>query len=268
MPLPTFVIVGAQKSGTTTLHDLLGQHPQVWVSDPKELHFFDKHQSRGVAWYADQFRPQADARAWGESTPFYLYKDRARRAMAETLPSALFVAILREPVSRAYSQYWFARSKKVEDIPTFAEAIAAEPQRLAAKSDGQPAKGSYLDRGRYYRQLVNLAELVGRERLLVHLTDDLRADPHGVLRSTCEFLGVDVDPVRSIEIRERNTFADRTVNSERRSMDTDGDRNGAEQPQARYPAIDPALQADLRARFRDDNEQLATWLGRDLSAWF
>ena len=69
MPLPTFVIVGAQKSGTTTLHDLLGQHPQIWVSEPKELHFFDKHQGRGVEWYADQFRPDVDSRAWGESTP-------------------------------------------------------------------------------------------------------------------------------------------------------------------------------------------------------
>ena len=161
--------------------------------------------------------------------------------MAQTLPSTLFVAILREPVSRAYSQYWFARSKNVEHIPTFAEAIAAEPRRLAAKGDGQPAKGSYLDRGRYYRQLVALAELVGRERLLVHLTDDLRADPHGVLRTTCECVGVDVGPVGTIEIRERNTFASRTVNSERGSADTDGVRSGPEQRPAHYPAIDPAL---------------------------
>ena len=267
MPLPTFVIVGAQKSGTTTLHDLLGQHPQVWVSDPKELHFFDKHQKRGIDWYADQFRPEINDVAWGESTPFYLYKDRARRAMAEALTSSVFVAILREPVSRAYSQYWFARSKNVEQIATFADAIAAEPERLAARPDGQPAMGSYLDRGRYHRQLVDLEQLVGRERLMVHLTDDLRDNPLGVLRDTCRFLGVETEPVEDIELRERNTFANRTVNSEKGSVASALLRRSEEVPGDAYPPIDPSLEADLRARFRDDNDRLAHWLGRDLSSW-
>ncbi|MEO8107017.1 MAG: sulfotransferase [Actinomycetes bacterium] len=267
MPLPTFVIVGAQKSGTTTLHDLLGQHPHVWVSDPKELHYFDKYHARGIDWYAEQFRPGRMEVAWGESTPFYLYKDRARQSMAEALESTVFIAILREPVSRAYSQYWFARSKNVEQLSTFAEAIAAEPDRLAAKGDGQPAKGSYLDRGRYYRQLVDLEERVGRHRLMVHLAEDLRAEPKRVLQDTCRFVGVTSDFVEQIEIRERNTFADRTVNSEKGLADADLLRRSKTVPADAYPAIDPSLQAELRARFREDNERLADWLGRDLSAW-
>ena len=151
MPLPTFVIVGAQKSGTTTLHDLLGQLPDAWMSEPKELHFFGKHPNRGLEWYADQFRPGPEHVAWGESTPSYLYKDQARAAMAEALPSARFVAILREPVARAYSHYWFARSKGKEPLTTFAEAVAAEPGRLANSKDGQPIAFSYLDRGHYLR---------------------------------------------------------------------------------------------------------------------
>ena len=265
--MPTFVIVGAQKSGTTTLHDLLGQHPQVWVSDPKELHFFDKHAARGMAWYSEQFKPGGEERAWGESTPFYLYKDRARRAMADALEATVFIAILREPVARAYSQYWFARSKNVEQLPTFEEAVAAEPQRLAAKRDGQPAMGSYLDRGRYYRQLSDLERRVGRDRLIVHLTEDLRADPKAVLRDTCRFLGVESDGVEGIEVRDRNTFADRTVNSVKSSEGGSPHRRSDVVPYDAYPAIDASLEHELRAGFREENERLATWLGRDLSSW-
>ena len=264
--MPTFIIVGAQKSGTTTLHDLLGQVPQVWVSDPKELHFFDKHHGRGLSWYEEQFSPSPDQQAWGESTPFYLYKDRARRAMAEALPSASFIAVLREPVSRAYSHYWFARSKNAEEIETFAEAIEAEPLRLRAKRDGQPAKGSYLDRGRYHRQLVDLADRVGKERILVHLTDDLRDDPIGVLRRTCRFLGVDEEGVGVVQVRERNTFGNRTVNSER-AGDTAAERRLDVVSGDGYPPMNPDLEGELRVRFRDDNTLLAEWLGRDLSSW-
>ncbi len=267
MPLPSFVIVGAQKSGTTTLHDLLGQLPDAWMSEPKELHFFDKHLSRGLDWYADQFQPGPEHVAWGESTPFYLYKDRAREAMVDALPTARFVAILREPVSRAYSHYWFARSKGKESLETFAEAVAAEPVRLAQSKDGQPAAFSYLDRGHYLRQLTALEERVRRERLLVHTMDDLSTDPRGVLRRTCTFLGVDPAGAEAVEVRSRNTFADRTVNSadgrskgrlQRRNVEVAGDR---------YPPIDPGLDSELRNRFRDENLALAEWLGRDLSGW-
>ncbi len=111
--------------------------------------------------------------------------------MVDALPEARFVAILREPVSRAYSHYWFARSKGKEPLETFAEAVAAEPRRLANSKDGQPAAFSYLDRGHYLRQLLALEERVGRQRLLVHVMDDLSVDPIDVLRRTCEFLGVD-----------------------------------------------------------------------------
>ena len=267
MPLPTFVIVGAQKSGTTTLHDLLGQHPQVWVSDPKELHYFDKRHARGLEWYAEQFTPSAGEQAWGESTPFYLYKDRARRVMVDSLPDAVFVAVLREPVARAYSHYWFSRSKQVEPIASFSEAIAAEPARLAAKPDGQPARGSYLDRGRYLRQLKDLTDRVGRDRLLVHLTDDLRTDALGVLRRTCRFLGVDEESVSDIEVRDLNSYAHRTVNSESGAALPSGVAETGALPAGSYPPIDPSVDRDLREVFRSENERLAEWLGRDLSAW-
>ena len=266
MPLPTFVIVGAQKSGTTTLHDALGQVPGIWVSNPKELHFFDRYRRRGLEWYLDQFHPAPGDRAWGESTPIYLYRDAARSALAASLPDACFVAILREPVSRAYSQYWFSRSKGVETMESFAAAVAAEPDRLKAHRDGQPAVGSYLDRGRYHRQLTDLAARVGRDRIQVHLLEDLQQDAMRTLRRTCEFLGMKDADLDDVEMSLKNTFGARTLNTAR------AQRNGGvttlEKPSGdAYPAMDPGLERELRDRFADENNRLAEWLGRDLSAW-
>lgn len=266
MSLPTFVIVGAQKSGTTTLHDLLGQLPDAWMSDPKELHYFDKHHDQGLDWYSAQFHPGDEHRAWGESTPFYLYKDRARDAMVQALPEARFVAILREPVSRAYSHYWFARSKGREPLESFAEAVAREPERLRSSKDGQPAAFSYLDRGHYLRQLTALESRVGRERMFVMLTEDLSRDPREALRLVCRFVGLDEQGADTVEVRMRNTFSERTVNS------ADGLRKTRVQQQhvgtsGGYPPIDPELERQLREQFRGENEDLGKWLGRDLSAW-
>lgn len=266
MPLPTFVIVGAQKSGTTTLHDWLGQVSGIWVSDPKEIHYFDRYQRRGPQWYSAQFEPATDDRAWGESTPMYLYRDRARADMAEALPTAQFIAILREPVSRAYSQYWFARSKGVETAQTFAEAIDMEPDRLGRHRDGQPAVGSYLDRGRYHRQLVALADRVGRDRILVHLLEDLQGDPREAVRKTCEFIGVHHPSLDHLDLQRRNTFGARTLNTARARERSD--LSALDQPVGEsYPQIDQHLNQELRSRFAPDNERLAAWLGRDLSDW-
>lgn len=267
MPLPTFVIAGAQKSGTTTLHDLLGQLPDVWVSDPKELHFFANRHGRGLDWYVEQFQPGVHHRAWGESTPSYIYLDRAREAMVDALPSARFIVVLREPVGRAYSHYWFARSKGRESLESFEAAIAAEPERLTSSKHGQRPAYSYLDRGHYLRQLLALEEGVGRDRILAILTDDLDADPRAAVRRVCRFLDVDVRGVDSIEIRRRNTFADQALrqNGKRREAGV-----GSLAPAAAvtpYPPIDPDFEQELRERFRVENEQLARWLDRNLTSW-
>lgn len=268
MPLPTFVIPGVQKSGTTTLHDLLGHHPRIWVSRPKELHFFDQHRDRGLEWYADQFTPQPGDVAWGESTPLYLYNDRVRTDMARSLPDTRYVVMLREPVSRAYSQYWFARSKGVETLPTFADAVAAEPARLARRRDRQPAKFSYLDRGHYLRQLRSLEDLVGRERILVHLLEDLTTDPVKAAQQTCSFLGVDPEPLETVQPAARNTFADRTLNRAPEGARVTADERAEGVPRDAYPPLDPDLEQELRELFRDENRALAEWLDRDLSAWW
>ena len=101
MPLPTFVIVGAQKCGTSTLAATLRRHPQVFMSRPKELHYFDRQYAEGLEWYERQFTPREGQIAWGEATPVYMYDPEARSRLSEALPATTVVVTLRDPTKRA-----------------------------------------------------------------------------------------------------------------------------------------------------------------------
>lgn len=255
MPLPTFVIVGVQKCGTSTLAATLRRHPQIYMARPKELHFFDFGMTKGLEWYADQFPVRPKHTAWGEATPRYLYDDDARRRMAETLPeTSKFLAILRDPAKRAYSHYWHSRWQGSELLETFEEALDREPERLQA-STRERMNHSYVDRGRYLRQLEALAADVGRDRIMVHLLDDLSADWEGVLTRTFEFLGVKTAPASTIPLVWANPATTKKT------------EDGSKQAVEKYPPIKPETRARLVEEFRDDNEALGEWLGRDLSSW-
>src|SRR4051812_42429120 len=105
---PDFLIVGAAKAGTTSLAAYLAEHPDVFMARRKELHFFgrEKEYRRGWEWYCSHFEGAGDARAVGEATPDYMWRERAVERIAQDLPKARIIATLRHPVDRAYSHYW------------------------------------------------------------------------------------------------------------------------------------------------------------------
>jgi hypothetical protein len=105
--LPNFLIVGAMKSGTTSLARYLGAHPQAYVAPEKEINFFERGYvwNRGVDWYASRFEGAGDALAVGEASPSYMYWPTAIERMASVVPDARLIALLRDPVERAYSHY-------------------------------------------------------------------------------------------------------------------------------------------------------------------
>ena len=132
MSLPTFLVIGAQRAGTSLLHQILLGHPEVYVPrERKEVHYFDRYFERGVAWYEGYF-PAADAarsyRAIGEITPDYLATEEAPARIHALLPACRLIAILRNPVDRAYSWYQHARRSRNErrDFGIFVQ----EPHRL------------------------------------------------------------------------------------------------------------------------------------------
>lgn len=252
MPLPTFVIAGAQKCGTSTLVATLRRHPQVHMAKPKELHFFDRKRDEGLEWYAEQFTPKGKQIAWGEASPTYVYEDVARQAMCDGLPDAQFVVILRDPAKRAYSHFWHSQRLDFETVETFEEALDLEPERMASPERRDRMRFSYLDRGHYIEQIEDLVARHDRDKVHVMLLDDLGNDRVPTLEKLMNFIGV--DPAYASSIKEQHTNKYRV-----------GERGN--QKVVSYPPMPPETRARLVEHFRPWNDRLGEWLGRDLSAW-
>jgi len=269
--LPTFLIIGAMRSGTTSLAHSLRAHPDIFMPSRKELHFFDFNFHRGVQWYASNFDRATTERAIGEATPNLMYLEEALPRMAEVVPDAALIAILRNPVDRAYSHYWYRVAIREEHLG-FREALAAERQRLDSGDLRSRARYSYLDRGRYLRQLLRVCEYYRREALKVLLFEDLRGSPLDVYRSLCGFLGVAEDVETMGLDSPSNSFRmlhSRTVRRVSSRMPRKARRfiNRLNTRELAYPPLDPSIRAELLADFEEDNAALASWLGRDLSHW-
>lgn len=179
--LPNFIVVGAQKAGTTSLYQYLRGHPQVFMPATKELNFFVENFAwrRGLDWYANHFRGAGDAVAIGEASPTYsmypLLPGVAER-MAATIPDVRLVYVLREPVARMRSGYIDALAVGSEDRP-IKEALLLDNRYLIPSS--------------YALQIEHLLEHFDRAQLLVILAEDLRHRRADTLARVFEFLGVD-----------------------------------------------------------------------------
>lgn len=205
---PDFLIVGAQRCGTTSMFKTLVQHPDV--ARPflrKGVHYFDKHHDRGVLWYRGHFPIEATAmlrrrgrRALtGESSPYYMFHPLAAQRIVQALPAVRLIVLLRDPVERAYSAHSHELARGYETLP-FEAAVKAEPGRLAGQREqmmAQPGWESfhwqhhaYVTRGQYVEQLETLQTLVGRERLHVVDSGDFFTDPEPVFRGVTDFLGL------------------------------------------------------------------------------
>jgi hypothetical protein len=265
VPLPTFVIVGAQKSGTSSLHRTLRDHPQLHMSSNKELHFFDRQFDRGLEWYAEQFAPEPGQTQLGETTPAYMYKPSARQHLVESLPDARIVMILRNPADRAYSHYWHdvrqkelgRRTRPVAD--SFEAALAEErPDLFASLVPGTEVPGvekrdSYVGRGEYIDQIEPFIDAYGEDRVLILLLEDLVSDRTGTLRRLFRFLDVSEEPAAVIQEVHVNKH---------KQADEEGKMRAAA-----YPPMRSDTRAALTGHFRPFNERLAKLLDRDLGHW-
>lgn len=193
-PLPQFLVVGAMRSGTTSLYTDLVRHPQVRPPLAKELHYFSLHHDRGTDWYRRCFPVLADGEQTFEATPYYLFDPQVPARVAATLPDARFVVVLRDPVERAVSHYLHTRRTGDEPLG-LGEALAAEPERLAAAAPGQRRhevlrRYSYLSRSRYGEQLARWFEHVDPARVLVLRTEELAERPQDQLDRVHDHVGL------------------------------------------------------------------------------
>jgi hypothetical protein len=254
--LPSFLVIGAQRAGTTSFFSNLCRHPQVGRPAGKELHFFNYDYWRGVTWYR-AFFPTVAARqlarlrgsdlVTGEATPYYLFHPAGPARVAETLPDVKLIVLLRNPVDRAYSHYQKMCRMGVERL-SFENALAAEERRLAGEQERLASdpdyrsdhhrRHAYIARGLYADQLERWFAIFPRDRFLVLLAEDYFARPAETYAETLDFLGL-----------QQRELADRRAGS----------------PPA-YAPIDPQLRASLEERFSEPNARLARLLGRELWA--
>ena len=243
-PLPNFLILGAQKAGTTALYAYLRWHPQVTGPSFKEVSFFDRHYPRGERWYRAHF-PARRRTAIGEASPSYLLHPLAPERVAALLPDARLIALLRNPADRAFSHYQHEVALGREPL-SFEDAIAAEDARLRGEVErmlGDPAYFShawwnytYVARGRYAEQLERWYAAFPRARLLVVFTEELAAETGATYRRVLEFLG--------LEPRELPSYP-RIFERE-------------------YEQMRLETRAQLERSFADPNRRLAALLGREL----
>jgi Sulfotransferase domain len=202
--LPDFLVIGGRKCGTTFLFHLLTQHPLVQPAASKELHFFDMHFDEGTEWYR-QFFPAPywkDGRMTitGEASP-YMSNRRVPARMARVVPQARLIALLRNPVDRAYSDYQMLTRKQREAL-TFEKAIrATKTEHKEHVSFDDDSK--YLSRGVYVTQLRRWFKFYPREQMLVLKSEDFFEDPLGILKVVLDFLDLpDWEPEASKGISE------------------------------------------------------------------
>jgi len=176
MNLPDFLVIGAQRSATSWLYFCLKEHPDVFVPYKKEIEFFSRFYQNGIEWYARYFELRKQETAAGEVTPSYLADEASPERIRRHLPGVKLVAVLRNPVERAYSQYL----KQVK-----AGAVSGSFQEASGKN---PA---FIKRGMYHAQLSRYWELFGREKICIVFYEDIKRDPVIVTRKIYEFLGVD-----------------------------------------------------------------------------
>jgi hypothetical protein len=185
--LPTFLGIGASRCATTWIHECLDRHPEVFVPEGKEVHFFDQNFDEGFDWYGSHFDDSYDVR--GEYTPVYLYDEDAPQRVAQTLTDPGLIVSLRDPIDRARSLWGLHRRRGQQDLD-FLEALESDE--------------TYLNEGRYYSFLENWLEYFERDDFLFLVYEDLQEDPEAFLSEIYDFLDVDTDFTPSIVDQRRN----------------------------------------------------------------
>lgn len=243
--LPSFLLVGTQRGGTTSLFRALAEHPGTAQPNfHKGVHYFDVNYTRGLAWYRGHFPLRRGSRPAFESAGYYMHHPLAPERIAADLPGVKLLVLLRDPVERAFSAHKHELARGFETEPSFERALDLEPERLDGEVErirNDPAylshahrHQSYLDRGRYADQLEVLFKLFGRERVHVTFAEDFFTEPEPVYDAVIDFLGL---PRWRPAAFERHNA-----------------RPGS--------PLSPALRERLTGHFAPHDERLATLLGK------
>ncbi len=205
----SFLICGAQKSGTTALAAYLRQHPLIHLPEKKELHFFDDETQ---AWpepdliaLHNHFQTADSDQIWGEATPISLYWDPTPERIWRYNPAMRLIVILRNPIERAYS-HWAMEHRRGNDLLPFALALEQEEERCLEALPQQHRIFSYVDRGFYSAQLRRLWRFFGRDQVLVLRQEELRVSPQTCLERIWKHLSIPPGPAITALTRHSGNY--------------------------------------------------------------
>jgi sulfotransferase family protein len=303
--VPNFLIIGAAKGGTSSLYQYLKQHPQVFMSTPKEPTFFGHEGEDGLYCgphdedrayhsrvvtnlndYLALFKDVTTQTAIGEASVYYLYLPNAASQIKKHLPHATMFALLRNPVDRAYSAYLHVVGQ-ARERRSFADALAEEPERIRRKWN---SIWHFKAMGYYYQQVKRFYDTFGRQQVHIFLHEDFREDPLTFVQNIFGLLGIDKSFVPDTSRRwnasdvpvfpslERSLYAAKWQMLGLRPRLPNALRwrltpilNTIDNIRTRNLRPPPPIPADVRASltadYRDDILRLQDLLGRDLSHW-
>ncbi len=301
MALPDFFIVGAPKAGTSALHAALASHPSLFLPAVKEPKFFlcdgrppvpgrgpgDAHSTREWIWDRARYEAlYAEAPAGvlrGEATPLYLSDPAALDRMASAVPRAKLIAVLRDPVDRAYSNWAHLWADGLEPRGDFLAACDAESDRAAA---GWAPFWRYLGLGRYGEQLAHVYDRFGRDQVHLVRYRELVDEPARTLDGLCRFLGVRPGLAAHPPGENVGTYVpDTATNRVLRAAVRTGARLGSRFPPGVWrrasvpllralqrspqhrPDLDPEVRAELRSRLAEDIARLEALTGTSYQDW-
>lgn len=215
MTLPNFLIIGAAKSGTTSLYRYLQQHPQIYMNVKEPSFFALEGQEVRYAGPGDQdgfvrkvvitlddyealFQGVTDEVAYGEASVLYLYSPEAAKRIQHYIPGVKLIAILRNPVDRAFSSYLHLRRDGREPITNFSQALLAEDERIARNWQHQ---WHYTQLGYYYIQLKRYFDLFPSEQIAIYTYEEFKSSPAKMLQAIFQFIGVNSDFMPDISMK-------------------------------------------------------------------
>jgi hypothetical protein len=230
--LPDFIIIGAQKAGTSSLHYYLSQHPNLSASTPKEIHYFDRLVNHGytLEWYKEQFFPKSifKPQLFYEATPNYIYHEKVAKQLATVIPDIKLILILREPVARAYSAWNMYRDffkkneiyrikkerypgdpspiyrylyKNRDSFPSFLDAVQIEEELIKQDGEIEPA---IIRRGFYAKQIENYLKYIEQDQLLILGFQKFINNPSNCINKAANFLGIKSVSSHKLRIQPRN----------------------------------------------------------------
>jgi len=283
------MIVGAEKSATSSLAHYLEQHPNICSHEQREMTYFvnDKEYTQGY----EKIYPRYFAKCQTESSILLaksvgvMYWSQVVDRLWHHNPECHLVAVLRNPVDRAYSAYWYARRMGWEDLKSFEEAIAAEPIRL--KENGIKRRHcTYLDRGLYYKQITKLLEKFGKDKIHLFLFEDLKNEPVTLCCELYKIMGIDSTFTPSVKVKHNESMSARSEKlaqfissrasilkllkrlvSDDLAVKAKGKIRSFNNKQFSPPPMNPLTRKNLIEYFEPFNKELSKVIDRNLTSW-